>query len=339
MSKFTRRPIATTFALITLVCIIYFISSSSLNLEGSLGKNLPINLSADSFKETINSLRLQQAVLPPPKKLLEETDLDEIVVDEKGVVTDDKQPETGSIKQESQLSQDESNELSSLNEQDVTTTPFMPKMANETLKQELGRSSWRLFHTILARYPDKPSLQEQTTLSTYIQLFAQVYPCGDCARHFQRLLAKYPPQTKSRKTAALWGCHIHNKVNERLGKNEYDCTTILEDYDCGCGSDELEKDDTLGKGNTISDARENTNQINGNAKKAENEALDEKSQNAKGLDQATTLETLKKGKNSAENGKGIGAGSSSSTEKSKEPAHPLKEIDVSLEREGRQRGG
>lgn len=129
----------------------------------------------------------------------------------------------------------------------LTDVPFMPKMANETLKAQLGNAAWRLFHTILARYPDKPTKQEQSTLDQYIHVFAQVYPCGDCARHFQQLLTKYPPQTRSRKTAALWGCDIHNKVNKRLGKPDYDCTTILEDYDCGCGSDEKEQDSTLGE--------------------------------------------------------------------------------------------
>lgn len=129
---------------------------------------------------------------------------------------------------------------------DYTETPFMPKMANETLKAQLGNSAWHLLHTVLARYPDKPSEQEKSTLKQYIHLFAQVYPCGDCARHFQKLLAKYPPQVGSRKNAALWGCDIHNKVNTRLQKPQYDCTTILEDYDCGCGSDEQQPDYTLG---------------------------------------------------------------------------------------------
>ncbi|KAH3666614.1 hypothetical protein WICMUC_005598 [Wickerhamomyces mucosus] len=117
-------------------------------------------------------------------------------------------------------------------------TPFMPQMTNETLKAELGRSSWRLFHTILARYPETPTEYEKSTLKQYIYLFAQVYPCGDCARHFQKLLDKYPPQTINRQVASLWGCDIHNKVNDRLGKEIYDCSTILEDYDCGCGVDE-----------------------------------------------------------------------------------------------------
>lgn len=128
---------------------------------------------------------------------------------------------------------------------ETVETAFMPKMVNETLKAELGRSSWRLFHTILARYSEKPTDLEKNTLSAYIDLFAKVYPCGDCARHFQKLLAKYPPQLNSRQIASVWGCHIHNKVNERLQKPEYDCSNILEDYDCGCGTDELDADSTL----------------------------------------------------------------------------------------------
>lgn len=128
---------------------------------------------------------------------------------------------------------------------DIANTPFMPKMANETLKAELGNAAWKLLHTILARYPEQPVESEKVYLKRYIESFAQVYPCGDCARHFIKLLNKYPPQIGSRKSAAMWGCFIHNKVNERLGKPEYDCTTILEDYDCGCGDDETLDDDTL----------------------------------------------------------------------------------------------
>lgn len=129
---------------------------------------------------------------------------------------------------------------------EFTETPFMPKMANATLKAQLGNSAWHLLHTVLARYPDTPTDQEKSTLKLFILMFGQVYPCGDCARHFQKLLKKYPPQVGSRQIAAGWGCHIHNKVNERLDKPEYDCTKILEDYDCGCGDDEKAKDFTLG---------------------------------------------------------------------------------------------
>lgn len=57
------------------------------------------------------------------------------------------------------------------------------------------------------------------------------------------LLKQYPPQTSSRKAASLWLCHVHNLVNERLGKEEFDCLTLDSTYDCGCG-EELGKNGT-----------------------------------------------------------------------------------------------
>lgn len=42
-------------------------------------------------------------------------------------------------------------------------------------------------------------------------------------------------KTSSRKSASLWLCHVHNLVNARLGKPEFDCLTLDATYDCGCG--------------------------------------------------------------------------------------------------------
>lgn len=50
------------------------------------------------------------------------------------------------------------------------------KIGNETLKAELGRSAWRLLHTTMAKFPDKPTQDEQTALFSYIHLFARLYP-------------------------------------------------------------------------------------------------------------------------------------------------------------------
>lgn len=230
MLKYSRRPIVTTISLIALVCIIYYMSSSSQNLESSLGKvRSPINLNSDTLQSNLDSL-LQREVSEQGKNA--------------------QKPLENAASGQQQQAQAQAPAQAAPKEEVEVVQAFMPKMANETLKAELGRATWRLFHTILARYPDEPSEHERTTLTNYITLFAQVYPCGDCARHFQKLLSKYPPQTKSRKTAALWGCDIHNKVNERLKKPQYDCTKILEDYDCGCGDDEEAPDYTL-KGESI----------------------------------------------------------------------------------------
>ena len=53
---------------------------------------------------------------------------------------------------------------------------IMGKIGNETVKAELGRAAWKLFHTTMAKFPDKPSENEQTALFSYIHLFARLYP-------------------------------------------------------------------------------------------------------------------------------------------------------------------
>ncbi|KAL3417900.1 FAD-linked sulfhydryl oxidase erv2 [Phlyctema vagabunda] len=113
-----------------------------------------------------------------------------------------------------------------------------PKLENATLKAELGHASWKLFHTMMAKFPDKPTEDDSTALRNYIHLFARLYPCGDCARHFQQLLSKFPPQVTSRSSAAAWACHVHNEVNKRLKKPLFDCTNIGDFYDCGCAGDD-----------------------------------------------------------------------------------------------------
>lgn len=112
---------------------------------------------------------------------------------------------------------------------------IMPELGNATAKAELGRATWKLLHTMTLRYPENPTPDEREALKHYFYLTARLYPCGECASHFQKLLKEYPPQTSSRKTASLWLCHIHNLVNASLNKPEFDCAKLDETYDCGCG--------------------------------------------------------------------------------------------------------
>ncbi|TGZ76455.1 hypothetical protein EX30DRAFT_344891 [Ascodesmis nigricans] len=111
---------------------------------------------------------------------------------------------------------------------------IMPRLGNETIKQELGRASWKLLHTMLSRYPQDPTRDQREALHDYIILFSRLYPCGECAQHFQLLLEEFPPQTSSRDAASQWGCHVHNEVNKRLRKPMFDCNTVTEHYKCGC---------------------------------------------------------------------------------------------------------
>lgn len=127
---------------------------------------------------------------------------------------------------------------------DLTGHAIAPKLGNETLKAELGRAAWKLFHTTFAQFPDKPTADESSALNTYIHLFQRLYPCGECAEHFGVILKKFPPQVATRSTAAAWGCHVHNEVNKSLKKELFDCSKIGDFYDCGCAEDSK---DAIGK--------------------------------------------------------------------------------------------
>lgn len=113
---------------------------------------------------------------------------------------------------------------------------IMPLMPDPEAKKELGRASWKYFHTLLARFPDEPTDEQREKLKQFIQLYAELYPCGECSHHFVKMLEKHPVQTSSRTAASMWGCFVHNKVNEYLNKEQFDCATVLENYDCGCGT-------------------------------------------------------------------------------------------------------
>ena len=140
----------------------------------------------------------------------------------------------------------------------TTDISFMPKMPSEEARAELGKSSWRLLHTMLSRFPDNPTLEQEEDLREFIRLFSILYPCGECGEHFREMLKKYPIQTSNRKSASMWGCSVHNIVNKRLSKEIYDCSTILEDYDCGCGGEEDEEEEEVVDSN--SNTSSNTNE-------------------------------------------------------------------------------
>ncbi|KAL1702820.1 ERV/ALR sulfhydryl oxidase domain-containing protein [Schizophyllum commune] len=122
---------------------------------------------------------------------------------------------------------------------------IMPKLGNATAKAELGRATWKLLHTITLRFPENPTPDEQEALRSYFHIFSRLYPCGECATEFQQLLKKFPPQTSSRRSASLWLCDVHNTVNKRLRKPEFDCAHLDETYDCGCGDDPVTPTDPV----------------------------------------------------------------------------------------------
>ncbi|KJE92627.1 gfer protein [Capsaspora owczarzaki ATCC 30864] len=93
---------------------------------------------------------------------------------------------------------------------------------------ELGRSTWTFLHTMAAYYPDKPSEKQQSDMSNFLTFFSRVYPCDYCADHMRGEMVTDKPVVTSRFGLSQWFCRLHNEVNRRQGKPEFDCSRVDE---------------------------------------------------------------------------------------------------------------
>lgn len=61
-------------------------------------------------------------------------------------------------------------------------------------KNELGRSTWNLLHTMAAYYPEDPSDEMKQAAVAFIESLAKLYPCPHCAEDFREDIKKNPPR-------------------------------------------------------------------------------------------------------------------------------------------------
>jgi len=110
----------------------------------------------------------------------------------------------------------------------ASSSSSLSKVDNELIgcpsdKDELGKSSWNLIHSLAANYPDNPNLKEQEAAIEFFYSLALLYPCPYCAKDLSIYIKKYPPNVKSRKELVLWVCEMHNDVNKKLSKPIIKC--------------------------------------------------------------------------------------------------------------------
>ena len=111
-----------------------------------------------------------------------------------------------------------------------------------TAKEELGTSTWVFLHTLAAQYPDKPSTRQKRDVKNLIDIMTRLYPCGECAEHFQEIVKVHPPQVESRESLSRWMCDVHNVVNRSLNKPVFNCAVVSGrwqglDDDGSCGDE------------------------------------------------------------------------------------------------------
>ncbi|KAM3136270.1 hypothetical protein pb186bvf_011569 [Paramecium bursaria] len=102
---------------------------------------------------------------------------------------------------------------------DFDDTPQCPLGRNT-----LGLYTWNFLHTMAIYYPDNPTQEQQTKMINFIDGLAEFYPCNVCKTDFQQDIIKNPPLVQNRQELSIWFCQRHNEVNQKLGKNIYDCS-------------------------------------------------------------------------------------------------------------------
>ena len=103
-------------------------------------------------------------------------------------------------------------------------------------KQEIGRNTWSLLHSIAASYPNEPTKEDKQQVTNFLYGLANLFPCKICGSHLLKMLNKEGVHADSREELVNYICKIHNIVNKVLNKPQFDCKKAFDFWggDCGC---------------------------------------------------------------------------------------------------------
>lgn len=99
--------------------------------------------------------------------------------------------------------------------------------------EQLGRATWTFLHTTAAYYPEKPTPTQRVNMLMLLRSLPVLYPCTWCAQDFGEDIEKSPPDVSGRVALSKWLCERHNEVNEKLGKEKFNCAKVDERWKDG----------------------------------------------------------------------------------------------------------
>ena len=90
-------------------------------------------------------------------------------------------------------------------------------------REELGRATWALMHSVAAYYPDQPNVEDKRAARGLVSAIARLYPCSHCREDFRTEVERSPPKVESQEEFSRWVCEQHNAVNDKLGRQAFTC--------------------------------------------------------------------------------------------------------------------
>jgi len=99
--------------------------------------------------------------------------------------------------------------------------------------EQLGRATWTFLHTTAAYYPEKPTPTQRANMLMLLRSLPVLYPCNWCADDFGKDINRNPPDVSGQGALSRWLCERHNEVNEKLGKERFNCAKVDERWKDG----------------------------------------------------------------------------------------------------------
>ncbi|KAK4048878.1 Flavin-linked sulfhydryl oxidase of the mitochondrial IMS [Microbotryomycetes sp. JL221] len=97
--------------------------------------------------------------------------------------------------------------------------------------ERLGRHTWTFLHTTASYYPIEPTKAHESSMLGLLHALPKLYPCSSCADELGDYIKQHPPEqaVKQGRTALeQWMCQVHNDVNQRLGKQDFNCDNVAQ---------------------------------------------------------------------------------------------------------------
>ena len=93
--------------------------------------------------------------------------------------------------------------------------------------REWGPRAWSVLHTFADAWKESPTDDDRRKMHAFLTRFGPVLPCPQCSAHFTNVVWQDIPHANcaaltSRTHLQQWLVKVHNDVNRRLGKPQFD---------------------------------------------------------------------------------------------------------------------
>lgn len=93
-----------------------------------------------------------------------------------------------------------------------------------------GPTFWKTIHFVVRTFPDEPTTEQQEHYASFMKSIGHVLPCPMCRGHYNDYVkdTNWDEVVKTKNNFTIFVIKLHNSINARTGKPEYDIPVAIE---------------------------------------------------------------------------------------------------------------